>query len=175
MQEVGVNMNRCACRRVNTQCASLWFSRLRKVLSWTLANVLLERPWRLTKMPSICLRCLSVFQRHPRDNLVFGPKKSDGRSEKFWENPDLGSTGVWGAILMIFLRKTVTRKLRWIILLHLGRVTFRFHFGTNQNLYFLCFRIFGCVHDSQNQLFEVQIPAAPRRQPGIVLADFGLI
>ena len=52
-----------------------------------------------------------------------------GNPGKSGEIPDLGSWGVWGAISIVDFKKRVARKLHRIILLHLGLVTFRFHFG----------------------------------------------
>ena len=43
-----------------------------------------------------------------------------------------GSGGVWGAIFTIIFKKRVARKLCRIILLHLGQVTFNFHFQKNK-------------------------------------------
>ena len=56
---------------------------------------------------------------------------------------DLGSEGVWGAILIVSFKKRVTRKFRIIILLHLGLVTFLISFWENpKTLIFMIFRIF---------------------------------
>ena len=53
-------------------------------------------------------------------------------------------------------KKRVARKLRRIILLHFGLVTFRFHFGKTRKVsMFMIFGSNGHVHDSQNQLFLI--------------------
>ena len=57
------------------------------------------------------------------------------------KNPDLGSAVVWGAIFTIIFKKRVARKLRRIILLHFGLVTFNIHFPKIRKV--LMFMIFG--------------------------------
>ena len=45
----------------------------------------------------------------------------------------------------------MTQKLRRIILLHFGLITFRFHFGKIRQVIIFIMFVFGRVHDSQNQ------------------------
>ena len=76
--------------------------------------------------------------------------------KKLWKNCEksgFGVSGVWGAIFIVILWKRAAQKLRRIILLHLGLVTFRFHYGRPLTPYMHDFQIFGRVHDSPNQLF----------------------
>ena len=56
-------------------------------------------------------------QKNPLENL--------GQSGKI---EDLGSRGVWRIIFIADSIKRITQKLRRIILLHLGLITFRIHF-----------------------------------------------
>ena len=66
----------------------------------------------------------------------------------------LGLGRVGGFIFIVNFKKRVAEKLRRIILLHLGLITCRFHFGKNRTpLIFMVLEPSGCVHDLQNQLF----------------------
>ena len=72
---------------------------------------------------------------------------------KLMQNAELGSTGIWEAILMVIFRKRWARKLHRIILLHFGLVTFRSHFGKARKCFiFLVFGPSECYHDAQHQL-----------------------
>ena len=70
-------------------------------------------------------------------------------------NPEKCNFGFWGGLGIIFivnLIQRLARKLPIIILLHLGLVTFKFHFGKTQTVSIVMFfGLGGCVHDSQNQ------------------------
>ncbi len=64
---------------------------------------------------------------------------------------DLGSMGVWGAISIVNMMKRIAQKLRRIILLHFGLVTFRFHYLENPKTHnFHDFSIFGRGSQPQN-------------------------
>ncbi len=45
---------------------------------------------------------------------------------------DLGSWGVWGGNFIVHIIERIAGKLRRIILLQFGRVTFRFHYGRDR-------------------------------------------
>ena len=69
---------------------------------------------------------------------------------------DLASGGVWRAIFIVNLITRLAEKLHRIILLDLGLVTFRIHFGkTQQVINFMFFGPSGHDHDSPNQLFLI--------------------
>ena len=73
--------------------------------------------------------------------------------------PDLGSGRVWGGIVIVTFMKSATQELRRIILLHFGRVTFRFHFGKARTV--IMFTIFGFLDMSKalkNQFFLILGP-----------------
>ena len=59
---------------------------------------------------------------------------------KSGKNPDLGSEGVWGTIVIVNLVKRLARKLRRVILFHFGLVTFRIYFRETDNSSFSCFK-----------------------------------
>ena len=78
------------------------------------------------------------------------PIRKPGRSG---ENMDLGSGGgVWGAISIAIFIERVTQKLRRIILLHSGLVTFRNNFGKPQYPLFYVSRVGGRIHGPTKQL-----------------------
>ena len=67
-------------------------------------------------------------------------------------NPDLVSGGGLGSIFIVNVKKSVAWKLRTIILLHFGLVTFRIHSGRIRKvIIFMFFRLGERVHDSQHQ------------------------
>ena len=72
----------------------------------------------------------------------------DGGSGK---NPDLGSGGSWEPFFNINSNKRIAQKLRRIILLHFGLMTFHFHFPKNQKV--LKFMIFGPSDPKTNYLW----------------------
>ena len=69
---------------------------------------------------------------------------------------DLGSGGIWGAIFNVNFDKRVAQKLRRIIMLHFGLVTFRLHFGKTWKVFFFMIAV-ERVHVSQNHFVELLI------------------
>ena len=68
--------------------------------------------------------------------------------------------GGLGVMSIVNLKKRLAQKVRRIILLHLGRVTFRIHFGKARKVItFMLFGLGGRVHDSPNQYYlSLEIP-----------------
>ena len=62
---------------------------------------------------------------HPRPNKLRFPI---GNPRKSGDECDLGVLGVWGVIFTANVMKRIAGKLRRIILLHSGLITFRIHF-----------------------------------------------
>ena len=79
------------------------------------------------------------------------PIENPGKSGK---NPDESL----GAIFIVTFKKRMSRQLRRMTLIHLGLLTFRFHFGkTRQVIFFMIFGPGGRDHDSQNQLLWITL------------------
>ena len=77
---------------------------------------------------------------------------------KIRKNPDkiadLGSRGSGGPISIVNIIKRIAQKLRRIILLRFGQVTFRIHFGKAPKPFiFMIVGLGGRVRDSQNQYY----------------------
>ena len=70
----------------------------------------------------------SDFQ-FPSSRFSFVHLSTFWKSEKIWEKCGFGVWEVWRAIFIVNFEKRVAQKLRRIILLHFGLVTFRIHFG----------------------------------------------
>ena len=72
--------------------------------------------------------------------------------EKRW----IWGLGVWGAICIVNIIERIAQKLRRIILLHFGLVTFRIHVGKiSENLAFLCFSDLADVTMIPNTIFFI--------------------
>ena len=66
----------------------------------------------------------------------------------------MGSGGILGDHLIVFFIKRLSQKLRIMILLHFGFVTFRFAFRkTRKVIIFMFVGLGGRAHDSQNQYY----------------------
>ena len=93
------------------------------------------------------------------DSDIIGvPVESPAKSGK---NPDLGSGGS-GAIVIGSFIKRLAQKLRRIILLHFGLVTFRTHLKRTRKTYiFMILGLSGRDHDVPNQLYSIS--GAPRQ------------
>ena len=71
-------------------------------------------------------------------------------------NVDLGSGVVWGVILIVNCIKRLAEKLRRIILVHFGLITFGINFRKTRKLIIvMVFGPGGRDHDFQNQLYLI--------------------
>ena len=67
---------------------------------------------------------------------------------------DVGSRGVWRVICIVNIIQVLAEKLRKIILLHFGLLTFRIHFRENRKLIIVMFSgLGGRVHEPRNQYY----------------------
>ena len=112
------------------------------------------RPLALSEHPFVVG---SSFWKSTSKRMLRNPIKNPGKCGK---HLDVGSGGGGlGAIFTERFRKRVARKLRIIILLHFGLVTFRTLFPEDPKvIIFMFFELGGCLHGPQHQLFSTLGP-----------------
>ena len=135
----------------------------------------LSWPQRARVVPHCVLRTTICFGSLDQQRTKKGPRcewsitkgmhamKHCAREKKTISSENLGNLGksnkirMWGVCGVLFtvnFDKRVAQKLRRIILLRFGLISFRFHFGnTRKSCIFFVFGLSGRDHDSQNQLF----------------------
>ena len=97
------------------------------------------------------------YQTHVKMFFRIGVKRliSFRKSGKSRKNCGFEVQGVWGVILTVNIIKRIAQKLRRIILLHFGLVTFRFHYWeTRKPITFIFFGPGGRDNESQYQFFS---------------------